>query len=143
MKILRDNCRDKPTPILTTRKKVLLTIPLALSMAMMYCGKKVNSILYEDIKDTIEHLSPELSQTEKADISEGWKEAREDQVLIIYRVKNGDTLSDIARRHDVTLESILSINKKITSPDTIKIGQAILIPYDGKEEAPVETFEMS
>jgi len=126
---------------MTPRKIGLLSLPVAASMLMMYCGQKVNSILYENKKDAIEYISPELSSWEKADVSESWTEAREDQVLIIYRVKKDDTLSQIARKHGVTLESILKINKKIIQANAIKIDQAILIPYDGQEESLAETFE--
>lgn len=108
---------------------------------MMYCGQKVNSILEDHRKDAINYVSPELNAGEKSDASAGWNEAREDQVLIVYRVKKGDTLSQIARKHGVTLESILKINTKITHVDAIQIDQAILIPYDGQEDGPVETFE--
>lgn len=132
MKILRDNFPHK-TSSSPVRKIGLLSIPVAVSMAMMYCGQQVNKIL-DERRDTTEEMSPDTSVAEKADITEGWNEAQENQVLMIYRIKKGDTLSSIARKHGVTLESILNINKKITSPDTIQIGQAILIPYDGDEE---------
>lgn len=116
-------------------------MPVVLSMLMMYCGQKVNSILSEDKKDTIEQVSPEIESSQKSVIMQSWAEAHENQVLTIYRVKKGDTLWEIARKHGVTLESILKINPKITHADAIKIDQSIIIPYDGKEETPAETFE--
>lgn len=58
---------------------------------------------------------------------------------MIYRVKKGDTLSGIAKKHGVTLESILNINTKIVSPDAIQVGQAVMIPYDGNEDDTSET----
>ncbi len=132
MKNSRDNFPHKTTSS-PVRKIGLFSMPFVISAMMMYCGQQVNKIL-DERKDTTEEISPDTSVAEKADITEGWNEARENQVLMIYRVKKGDTLSSIARKHGVTLESILNINKKITSPDTIHIGQALLIPYDGDEE---------
>ncbi len=92
-----------------------------------------------DNKNTVERITSESSLAERSDIAESWSETRENQVLMIYRVKKGDTLSGIAKKHGVTLESILNINTKIISPDAIRVGQAVMIPYDGDEEDTSET----
>lgn len=139
--IFRDNIPQNTRTRITPRKIGLLSVPVALSMLMMYCGQKVNSILHEDKKETTEHVSPDLSPKEIQSNSESWTEAQENQVLTIYRVKQGDTLSAIARKHGVTLESILKINPKITHADAIKMDQTIIIPYDGQEESAAETYE--
>lgn len=44
-----------------------------------------------------------------------------------YTVQPGDTLALIAARFSVSLESIIALNS-ITDPNTIEVGQAILIP---------------
>ncbi|MDP6546640.1 MAG: LysM peptidoglycan-binding domain-containing protein [Phycisphaerae bacterium] len=45
----------------------------------------------------------------------------------IYVVRSGDTLSDIARKHDVTVEALQSLNG-ITDPDKIGVGMPLRIP---------------
>jgi LysM repeat protein len=137
----RDIFPKAPKEWVPLRKIGLFSVPVALTMLVMYCSQKVNSILDDHQKNSLEYVAPELSQTEQEDVTKSWNEAQENQVLMVYRVKKWDTLSQIARKHGVTLESILKINQKITQADAIKINQAILIPYDGQEEIPAETFE--
>ena len=51
-----------------------------------------------------------------------------------YTVKRGDTLSEIARDHDVSLSDVVELNE-ISNPDLIRPGQVILIPgVDGSVE---------
>ena len=51
-----------------------------------------------------------------------------------YTVKRGDTLSEIARDHDVSLSDVIELNE-ISNPDLIRPGQVILIPgVDGSVE---------
>ena len=45
-----------------------------------------------------------------------------------YVVQRGDTLTEIARAFDVTLDQILEANAEITDRDVINIGQVIVIP---------------
>jgi LysM repeat protein len=47
---------------------------------------------------------------------------------ISYTVRRGDTLNSIARRHNVTVAEILSINPQIANPNRIAVGQQIWIP---------------
>jgi len=47
---------------------------------------------------------------------------------IAYTVVQGDTLSNIAAAHRVTVQMILAINPQITNPDVIEVGQVIQIP---------------
>ncbi len=44
-----------------------------------------------------------------------------------YRVKAGDTLSAIARQHDISLKEIVTANK-LTDPDRLQINQRLTIP---------------
>ncbi len=46
---------------------------------------------------------------------------------IDYKVKPGDTLSKIAKQHNVTVESILG-SVKITNPNHLAVGQTLQIP---------------
>lgn len=47
--------------------------------------------------------------------------------MIIYTIKKGDTLYQIAKKYQVTLQSIISINQ-LTDINNLVIGQTILIP---------------
>lgn len=46
---------------------------------------------------------------------------------IDYRVKPGDTLSKIAKEHNVSVEAIVGVSK-ITNPDRLQVGQTLQIP---------------
>ena len=47
---------------------------------------------------------------------------------LIYRVKSGDTLGEIAERFQVSIELIMSVNPEITRPELINVGQDLIIP---------------
>ena len=51
-----------------------------------------------------------------------------------YTVKRGDTLSEIARDHNVSLSDVIELNE-LSNPDLIHPGETILIPgVDGSVE---------
>lgn len=54
----------------------------------------------------------------------------------MYKVKNGDTLSKIAKEAGTDLNSILSLNEDIKNPNKIKVGQHIDVPIKGSTPAP-------
>lgn len=45
-----------------------------------------------------------------------------------YHVKRGDTLSEIAAKHNIKLSQLLKVNPQIKRPEMISIGQVIQIP---------------
>ena len=45
-----------------------------------------------------------------------------------YKVKSGDNLSKIAKENNLTLQELLSLNKDISNPSSIMIGQNINLP---------------
>lgn len=47
---------------------------------------------------------------------------------IIVKVKPGDTLSSIAKKHKTTYVRLFNANKKIANPDLINVGDKIRIP---------------
>lgn len=51
---------------------------------------------------------------------------------VAYDVKKGDTLSEIAAEHGVSLADLIAAND-IANPDLIRIGQSIIIPGEGGE----------
>jgi LysM repeat protein len=54
----------------------------------------------------------------------------------LYRIKPGDTLGKIARKHDITVEELLAANPQITNPDHIEVGQIVVIPPPSQTPAP-------
>ena len=46
----------------------------------------------------------------------------------LYTVRSGDTLFFIARRNNISLQSLIDANPQITDPNTIFPGQIICIP---------------
>ncbi|MDI3546539.1 MAG: hypothetical protein PWR10_191 [Halanaerobiales bacterium] len=52
--------------------------------------------------------------------------------FLIYRVKKGDSLSEIARSFDLKLEELVKLNQ-IKNPDLIYIGQRLRIPAEEVE----------
>jgi LysM repeat protein len=59
----------------------------------------------------------------------------------VYVIKQGDTISKIARRFGVTTEELLAANPKIKNPDKIKVGQEITIPVPVEEDVVDETVD--
>jgi hypothetical protein len=47
---------------------------------------------------------------------------------VLYRVKSGETLGQIATRFQVSIDVIMSANPEITNPELIRAGQEIIIP---------------
>ena len=52
-------------------------------------------------------------------------------------VKSGDTLSGLAKKHGVTLDSILQGNPQIKDPNKIKVGQKVTISADKQAQGRV------
>lgn len=50
------------------------------------------------------------------------------KVIVMYKVKAGDTLGKIATAYKVTLKDILAENPQITNPNLIHVGDLIKIP---------------
>ncbi len=49
----------------------------------------------------------------------------------LYTVRTGDTLFFIARRYNISLQSLIDANPQITDPNTIFPGQVICVPTGG------------
>jgi len=48
-----------------------------------------------------------------------------------YKIKSGDSLSKIAKKHGISIGKIMAANKNVTSADHIKAGQTITLPEQG------------
>lgn len=49
------------------------------------------------------------------------------RAAVTYVVRSGDTLDEIARKHDVTVSAIVGANQ-LTAPDRLSVGQRLSIP---------------
>lgn len=76
---------------------------------------------------TLPEIAPEPA-AEKKKSDRTWSEGR------TYVVKGGDTLSSIARRHELEAKELAKLNK-IRSPYTLSIGQRLVLP-PGSGESP-------
>jgi LysM repeat protein len=52
----------------------------------------------------------------------------------VYIVVKGDTMSKIAKRNGLTLDELMTANPKIKNPNTIDIGDEIIIPVPAEAE---------
>tara|TARA_R100001244_G_C5165169_1_gene131371 strand:+ start:864 stop:1448 length:585 start_codon:yes stop_codon:yes gene_type:complete len=52
-------------------------------------------------------------------------------------VKSGDTLSQLAEKHGVTLDAVMKANASIKNPNMIRVGQKINIPTERTAKGPV------
>lgn len=50
------------------------------------------------------------------------------KVVVMYKVKSGDTLGKIATAYHITLKELLAENPQIKNPDLIHVGELIKIP---------------
>ena len=57
-----------------------------------------------------------------------------------YTVKSGDTLSEIAKEKNTSVEKIVELNK-IENPDLIKVGQILELDEEKNSEVSTETYE--
>lgn len=55
----------------------------------------------------------------------GWPQVR----LVRYRVRRGDSLYTIARRHGVSLRTLIAFNPHVLDPDVLRPGDVVMIPY--------------
>ena len=77
----------------------------------------------------VESLLEGIEEEPEPVVAEVNVDSTEDSVLsyFSYRVKSGDTISEIASRYDITTDTIISVNN-IKSSRTIPIGQYLKIP---------------
>ena len=75
---------------------------------------------YRDVKSRGVRMVDEM----RAFANQGTRNADEKAVII----KQGDSLSKIARDHKITLQQLLKVNPQIKNPNKISIGQKIKLP---------------
>lgn len=57
-----------------------------------------------------------------------------------YTIKSGDTLYNLAKRYDTSVEEILAINPNL-NPYNLQVGQKICIPSKAPAKCPANSFE--
>ena len=67
------------------------------------------------------------------------KEAKNKKTIKTYKVKQGDTLIKIAKKHKTTWKRIYYKNKKISNPDKIKVGVILVLPSNKEVLKPRKT----
>jgi LysM repeat protein len=97
------------------RTLILILAVFGLSAAVTACGSGGGDPL-----DTL----PPIKTTSTTTTTTTTPDSRR----IFYEVKSGDYLSDIARRYEVTVDSIMELNALTT--DTLQVGQLLEIPND-------------
>lgn len=91
-------------------------------------AKVTKMIQLEVVENVIEPEEEEEEEEEKEEKEEK-KEKKEEEKpsMTIYIVQRGDTLWNIAKRYNVTIDSIVRANN-IANPDSIMPGQQLVIP---------------
>ena len=97
-------------------------------------NKKLGTMMNEVVKEN-ERLIKEINKTRgiqqtRENVKKGVKTGKG----YYHTVVSGDSLSKIAKQYDVSMESIISANN-LENPDSLYIGQQLLIPGSGNEEA--------
>lgn len=77
----------------------------------------------------VESLLSEIEEESEPAVAEVQVDPTEDNVLsyFSYRVKSGDTISEIASRYGITEDTVISVNN-IKSSRTLQVGQYLKIP---------------
>lgn len=75
----------------------------------------------------VDPISKELANINKTTTSSN-KSTSKKTATTSYKVKRGDTLSDIARRYNTTVDKIMAVNSNIKNRNLIYTGQTIKIP---------------
>lgn len=81
------------------------------------CSKGSDVYFVENINSIYNHLLQKISPGSSLR-----------SISIIHTVSQGETLFAIARNYDKTINEILEANPEIKNPNSIKIGQEIIIP---------------
>jgi LysM repeat protein len=99
------------------RATLLTTVAVLVVASAGACGSGDDSAL--------ETLPPILTTTSTSTTT-----TLADSRRIFYVVKAGDNLSDIAKRYQVTRQSIVDLNQLPNNGEVIQIGQELEIPND-------------
>ncbi len=93
---------------------------------------KLTESISNAVKDVTAEAQQEANKLKSPDNPEQSDNPVDDQnpkpELKQYKVQYGNTLSQIAKNHGVSLKDLMAVNPQITDPDKIKAGQSINLP---------------
>lgn len=81
-----------------------------------------------------------MTEVQSASSADNARSAQLANEAEVHRVEYGDTLTQIARNHDVTLEALLAANPQIANPDRIYPGDVVEIPQVPTQGVEAQTY---
>lgn len=81
-----------------------------------------------------------MTEVQSASSADNARSAQLANEAEVHRVEYGDTLTRIARDHDVTLDALLAANPQIANPDRIYPGDVVEIPRAPLQGAEAQTY---
>lgn len=115
----------------------------AIALVMVFSAAAMsndNQTTVQPTTDSYSQQTPDANQDKTTDIihdgtyedeqnkTDQANEDRDYVVMRTYTIKENDTLSQLAEDANTTVESIMAVND-LTSPDVIKYGETLYIPY--------------
>ena len=116
----------------TTVASILAVNPEIRNADRVGAGQSIKLPTAERIQELQETRAAQAAQQQKQQVAQQKQqqqaaEAQAEAAPVNYTVRQGDTLSQIAARHPVTLEELVAANK-IKDPTRLQIGQQLVIP---------------
>lgn len=85
----------------------------------------------EDSEVTVEEVLEQMKQ--EAQQTDNEEQEKKDQKPVVHLVKEGETLSDIAKQHETTWRRLYDKNTAIEHPDVILVDMKVTIPTAEEE----------
>jgi nucleoid-associated protein YgaU len=100
--------------------------PRSADVSLVERLRRLPSAIAAQLPDSV--MPSRLPETLRLALSGGgaWPAPAEDR----YIVRSGDTLAEIATRHDVTIAELVDENR-LEDPDRLAVGQPLMIPVRG------------
>ena len=97
--------------------------------------KNLKALRRKVAKDNAAKASPKKDAPKKADPKQAAGGS--------YKIKSGDTLSQIAKSKGITLKSLIAANPSIKNANRIRVGQSIKLPSGDKSSNPYKGMTRS
>lgn len=125
--LILPNCQEQPEIIEQPRTAVITRSPTP-EIGVTLATLTAPVVMTEEEKTPVETPSPTITLTPIPT-----------PTPFIYIVVEGDTLFDVAARHDTTIEAILALNPGL-QPELLSIGQELILPEQVRPD-PTATSE--